>query len=299
MLIVATCASGKRIHGDATASKLALGTQEAVTKSWHRLLEDQRELMPARDMYKGRAFTLTRSAADLVNGDFSVLSAGLGYVRGATKIPGYDVTVRRGKPGSVAARVRGTFSAPSWWQAVQSGRFSADFVADAAAHNLVLVCLSKSYLDMVIEDLISIETCAPGRLRLFGRSLDRHLPTMLKKSLMPYDGRLDVVGPGGTLTDFAARALHDFVRHCDLRAGIGEHTETVLRRLSALPSPKARPARRRLSDGGIRDAILLFMKDGAHGSARALNWLRQVKGVSCEQARFAALYRQLVREAKQ
>ncbi|KRA84083.1 hypothetical protein ASD76_08810 [Altererythrobacter sp. Root672] len=157
---------------------------------------------------------------------------------------------------------------------------------------MVLVAVSKSYFDLVAEDLTAIEKAAPGRLRLFGRTLGRHLPNELARTLMPYDERLDQVGIAGTLIDFAARALDDFVTKIDQMVDRDVQSRLVSARLAAVPPATKRPPQRRIDDQTVRRAIRSFLADGGRGGAKALAWLRHERKLSCEQGRFAKLFRE-------
>lgn len=267
-----------------------------MSSKWLELLRAERELIPAKDLYMGRAFLVTRSAAERAEASLGILSAGLGFVRGDVDVPGYDLTVSPGKPGSVPNRVLGTFSPTAWWRSVQRGPFATDLRATIEAHDIALVALSKAYLDLIVDDLLAVEASTPGRLRLFGLSLNRHLPAELAASFMPYDARLEGLGGAGTRTDFAARALDDFTRHCDFREDAATHADTVARRLTGAQAPAPRPLQRRADDDSVRSAIRTFFKGGPRNSSRALAWLRNVQGLSCEQKRFANLFKEVALE---
>ncbi|MBB4100484.1 hypothetical protein [Sphingomonas kyeonggiensis] len=296
VLVVATCSAGKRVRGAATAERLAISSQLRVAEEWTALLQRERHLVPAKDLYCGRAFGLVRSAAEQKGASLAILSAGLGFVRGEIAVPGYDLTVRPGKPGSVTDRIAGDFCARAWWRAVQQGPFASEFPSAARQHGLVLLALSKAYLDLVVDDLLAIEREWPGRLRLFGLSLDRHLPVELTASFMPYDARLETAGRAGTRTDFAARALDDFMHYADFGASTREHVDMVERRLAGAPAPRVRSPQRRADDASIQAALRTVIGSRVRSSAQALTWLRSVQGVSCEQRRFANLYRQVILE---
>lgn len=292
-LVIATCSASKRLRSGATVSALPRADQETVSRHWLATLKAEEDLLPARRLYKGRSFQIARDASDKFGASFGVISAGLGFVRGSAPIPGYDLTVTTGKPSSISHRVEGAFSPSAWWRAVQRGPFASDLRAEAVAHDLVLVSLSRDYLAMVVEDLLAIEAAAPGRLRLFALSLKRHLPDSLKPCLMPYDSRLDRIGRLGTRTDFAARALCDFLDRCDLLGDAYAHACAVEERLASAPTaPPARP-QRRVDDARVRKVIRSYIAGGGRSSAKALAFLRGGLGLSCEQRRFSALYRQV------
>ncbi|AEG49598.1 hypothetical protein Sphch_1921 [Sphingobium chlorophenolicum L-1] len=105
-----------------------------------------------------------------------------------------------------------------------------------------------------------------------------------------------MVGRAGTRTDFAARALDDFMRYADLSANAREQADMVTRRLAAAVVPRARLPQRRADDASIQAALRTVIGSSVHSSAKALAWLRNERGLSCEQKRFADLYRQVILE---
>ena len=299
-LIITTCSAGKRCRSTLTADALPRAEQAAVATAWVDRLRGENVLTPAHALYRGRAFATAHAAARQIGADFGVLSAGLGYVRGDTRIPSYDLTVRPGTPGSVTARVAGPFAPEAWWRSVQAGPFATDLAADLRGRDLVLVCLSRAYLAMVRSVLTAFERATPGALRLFGVSaLPPHraphaalVPDELRAAVMPYDDRLERVGAAGTRVDFPQRALADFVAHV-LPAATARDAQgaAVSRRLATAPAAEAPRPQRRVSDDVIRARLATLIPALGLGSSALLMHLRRVEQVSCEQRRFAALYR--------
>jgi len=298
-LVITTCSAGKRIKGTPSAARFEGGRQKDVASQWLAMLAEETRILRARDLYKGRAFGLARDAAAEMGADMGILSAGLGFVEADVAIPGYDLTVRQGAPGSVAQFVEGVFDPKSWWSGVQRGPYASDLVAAAEDYDGIFVALSKSYLDMVVGDLLSIEAKFPGRLRLFGQSLDRHLPPALSEAYIRYDERLDRIGSRGTRTDFAARALKDFILHCVPAAGRGEQNHAVEARLSTAPPAPQRSPRTRADDAQLCEEIRVFLSGESRSEGRALAWLRAERGFSCEQRRFTRLFRATELEIRQ
>jgi len=292
ILVVTTCASGKRVRSDAVASAVERGSLHQVGRRWRERLAREERLVAARDLYKGRAFAIARRVAERLGADFGVLSAGLGYVRGEDHVPGYDLTVQTGKTASIGRRIENGYTPAAWWREVRGGRFASDLTKEASRYDLILVAISRSYLELAAEDLIAIEEHVPGRLRLFGRSIDRHTPPALAATAMPYDARFDAIGPAGTLIDFSARALEDFAMNEDVGGDSLSQAMSVSRRLGTVAVTPARAPQRRADDASVRRAIRAFLSDGGQGSAKALAWLRRERGMSCEQGRFAKLFKE-------
>ena len=290
-LVVTTCSAGKRCRGQLIADDLPVADQSTIARAWVERLRSEAHLTPARDLYRGRSFGLARGVAAELGANLAVFSAGLGYVREDTRIPAYDLTVRPKGPGSVVARIAGSFDADAWWQAVKVGPFSADLLADLENRDLILVCLSRAYAAMVEADLLRVVREAPNALRIFGLSIERSLPAELRPFVMPYDARLEAIGAPGTRVDFPQRSLADYVRHILPTAGTLEAQRlAVLNRLVGA-EPPARANRRRVDDTTLKAHVVRLLPTiGSRGSA-VLSHLRSVEGISCEQRRFAEVFR--------
>lgn len=293
-LVITTCSAGKRWGSALTAATLPRASQAAVAAAWLARLRAESAVAPADTLYRGRAFETAQRAAARIGADFAVFSAGLGYIRGGERIPSYDLTVRAGVSSSVVARVSDRFDAAAWWRAVASGPFAADLADDLRGRDTVLVCLSRPYAAMVQAPLTAFAREAPSALRLFGLPDVASLPPELRTAHMPYDARLELLGVPGTRVDFPQRALADFVDHVfapTRGADRAAEQAAVLQRLAEAPAAPPRRVQRRVSDAVLRRRIADLVEERGLGSSALLAHLRRVEHVSCEQRRFAALYR--------
>lgn len=270
-----------------------------MAAAWRRRLEGEPALVRADRLYKGRAFSVARAAAVQLGAGFGVVSAGLGYVDGAAEVPGYDLTIRAHGAASVRRRVEGAFDAAAWWREVSSGRFSSSLQAASDGRDLILVALSRPYLEMLAGDLIAVATARPSALRLFGLSLAANAPPALRPYVMPYDERLERLGRPGTRSDFAPRALAHFVETIVPNAATLEgQAALVERRLAGAPAASPRPERRRGDDATIKDVIRRVALREGFRSGLVLKALRGSEGWACEQTRFMNLYRTVRTEAE-
>ena len=275
-----------------TVVGLPKGPQREVADAWHQRLGQESILVRADHLYKGRAFSVARSAAARIGADFGVVSAGLGYVDGATQVPGYDLTVRDRGAASVRARVTETFDPTAWWDAMKIGPFSSDLLAAAERRDVVLVALSRPYLEMLSNDLLAVAAARPGVLRLFGLSLTGAASPALRPCVMPYDERLERLGQPGTRSDFAPRALAHFIEHVmPAVSKTSEHAAYVEACLSLAPQAEPRPDRRRGDDETLKGVIRELAQREGFRSGLVLRALRSSAGWACEQSRFMDLYR--------
>jgi hypothetical protein len=264
------------------------GSQAEIADRWLTNLRAATPDAEAAQLYSGRSFGRVRETATALGADIGILSAGLGYVKGHTRIPAYDLTVTAGKSASAQSFVVGRFDSPSWWSAISGGPFASSLIEDADRRKRVLVCLSAAYARLVATDLLTLAEAAPGRLRIFGQRIDAALPEDLHQWVLPYDRRLDALSPGIRL-DFAARALVHFVAMSAGKTGdIADDRRSVAAAMAAVPAPSAPRPQRRMDDAALRQEIRSRATQGESAS-RLLAKLR-AEGLSCEQARFARLF---------
>lgn len=289
VLVITTCASRKRVSAEITFQQLQRSDQRSVQNEWLGLIDRASSSGPAAEMYRGRSFGLAIKAASSLDADIGVISAGLGYVRGRTEIPAYDLTLRAGAPGSVRDRVSDGFKPSDWWDALRKNRFSTRLSVDANGRPLVLVCLSSEYARMVRADLQEMAD-AGANVRIFGLNISSALPQSLSEYVLPYDERLSAVGLTGTRVDFPQRALLHYVSHVhpssqDL-AGDIRQVEAALAGVQRAPTQ----VRERQSDDAIKTRIRALMREFGGKRTRILQHLRRAENVPCEQGRFSALY---------
>lgn len=300
-LVITTCTNRKRrpINDTLRVSALRQAPIAEVAFEWGARISAATDLFPAREIYGGRAFQEALLAANLLNAQLLVVSAGLGLISADDRVPPYACTVLVNAPDSVSSRVVGDYSVAEWWQAIgEKSPFSKSLKSKAASPSgLICAALSEAYIDMIAGDLCAMPTEVLARLRLFTRApVERVAPT-LRPFVMPYDDRLD--GPDspvrGTRSDFAGRALHHFaefiIRTEDSRSA-AEHAAAVVASLLDWRMV-ARADRQRFDDVSILNLIHQYW-DAENGSTtRLLRRFRDDLSVACEQRRFAALVRQV------
>jgi hypothetical protein len=300
-LILIPCTNRKRqpVEKGLEARTLPKGSPEAVAKIWFQRIDAASKNTPADSLYGGRAFREAANAANLLNANFCVVSAGLGLVSAKELVPSYSLTVAPTTEDSIAGRLEVDAWHPSlWWQALKAHtKINTNLSALLDINNdaLVLIALSKHYAKMIGADLAALDDRLVQRLRLFGLGIEPHLAERLHANIMPYDQRFD--GPDspsqGTRTDFATRALHHFshalkegtVEGRD-RAGDGAIIEALL---VGWRKPSI-PVRERQTDEEIVTFIDQNWQVVGGRSARMLRFLRD-SGLACEQGRFQGLFR--------
>jgi hypothetical protein len=242
-------------------------------------------------MYEIAAATRGRDIPTLI------LSAGLGIIDWQDLVPAYSLTVSPDSRENVLAKIRPVVSASQWWH--ESSRFSPQFSIAAAVtrllgeRELVLLTLPNTYLRMVQKQLLALTAQTLSRLRIFTAAIVG-IDVRLTPLVMPYDNRLDGSDSQlrGTISDFAARALRDFIETilptCPT-ADSTRHRELIEHRIKAWAKP-VRPQRQRQSDEEVMVLMQLHWRHSGGSQSRMLRFLRHDLGKACERSRLGALY---------
>lgn len=301
-LILIPCTDRKRISPEDSlrASSLSRGSASEVAKEWGDRIQRSRVRAVSREIYCGRSFKEANGAAEELQAELMIVSAGLGLVRQNDEIPGYSLTVSKGHCDSIEGRITDPNFSPSlWWNALGSNTSAVTSLGDTlrdTSASLVLVSLSASYARMLSDELSGLEEGLLRRLRLFGAGLVGSLPSQIAETIMPYDARLngDDSPVRGTMSDFGSRAIRHYA-NC-LQSALVDGSSIANDRLALLQImnnwsiPKA-PKRAHLSDDQVVKFILKNWEASGGRSGFTLRLLRD-SGLACEQGRFKDLFYQ-------
>jgi hypothetical protein len=299
-VVITNCTNRKRgaITDVLSAISLDRGSIDAVAKQWIDRLRCAPANRIARDVYCGRSFREAEASALTLNASLYIVSAGLGIVESNRRVPNYNLTVTSGTSNTISKRIIGNTTPRSWWSLISQGTpFGISFLDILSKYpdDIVLIALSRPYVELIREELLQVTPEQSARLRFFGKNLEQFLPASLARSWMPYDDRLDDAGKGysGTQTDLAQRALRHFVREVllngDNSACSTTHRSLVLASLANL-RVRETPKRMRLDDEGVGTAIRDNWVRGKGQSSELLRILRRDLGIACEQSRFQLIY---------
>jgi hypothetical protein len=298
-IVLTNCTNRKRglISPGLTSESLDRGSIDTVAKQWlDRLINAPAENI-ARETYCGRSFRDAEASATSLKCSLYVVSAGLGIVNSEQKVPVYSLTVSSESTNSIWSKVSDHKSSNAWWSKMVKGNpFGSSLIDTLELHpdDLILLALSRPYIELLQDELLNCSPQQQQRLRFFGKKLNSALPTSLVGNWMPYDDRLDCAGQdfSGTQSDFAQRALRHFVTevlNMHQNGDASTHYSAVLELLSPF-NRREIPKRQRLSDEEISTAIHNNWERGKGQSSTLLRIIRRELGIACEQSRFRTIY---------
>jgi hypothetical protein len=298
ILILTNCTNRKRgpIPQQLLARSLPKATYEAVSAEWVRRLDAASQHYVADRLYCGRAVTETLQAAGALSAEVVFLSAGLGVVPQAGRVPAYNLTSTPGLPDSINGRLNEPYSAAQWWKELGIARGNPNALARIIRDRepvLVLAALPASYLGMVGKDLENLPPLLRRTLRIIGPRRTEEVPEGLRAHWLPYDWRLDSpeTGFNGTTADFPHRALRHFVTEIsDNVMGLSarQHQTLVENALSRF-TPYAQRRGAKASDAEVLVVIRRLWHKCDGNRTRVLRELRAHSGLACEQGRFRRL----------
>lgn len=298
-MIISPCSSRKKapIDGHLHAATLTPGTLQAVVDQWQTSLLLAKKQQTSYTLYGGRAFTEAVSAARTFQVPHYIVSAGLGLIRTDDHIPSYAMTTVGSTDENVLKKCPPGTTAASWWKNAFPSGVLGELIEKAEGR--VFVALPSAYLEMVKDELLSISSKDLEKIRILTAGRDTFKDCPLGMTVMPYDSRLD--GPdshlSGTKSDFASRALRHFVELIAKSCGgsLSDDKALVREVLADMRAPIL-PYRTRLSDDGIRRALIAEWQNVQGNRKKLLRHLRDELLVSCEQSRFARIAREVEEE---
>ena len=161
--------------------------------------------------------------------------------------------------------------------------------------------LSRSYLELLEADLLSLTDTEMKRVRLVGPPISAVASKRLMNVYLPYDDRLDDLGPPyqGTKSDFAQRAGRHFaevVWNPRKRVSPDAHRKLIEKQLSKLRFREI-PKRRRIDDDDEIKSIIRSHWHTVDGkSGKMLRFFRDHLMIACEQKRLSTLFNQVKQE---
>jgi hypothetical protein len=275
------------------------GTHNSVADQWFKLAQETSDKLPADNLYIGRATNEVKKTAKILNAEIAFASSGFGLIDARTELPNYDLTVADRNDPIRTKVINEEFSSQTWWNCVnqRSKNKSLATRLKESPDLIILLTLPKAYLELIKHELDEIGSEYSDRLRIF-TSPDNFnvLPESVRHSYIPYDERFDGLDSPipGTRSDYPQRILRHFAEsiikkdHPDIEL----EKELVIRALHGMKL-RVKVDRTQVSDEEIRNIIRHRLDESKISGAKMLRVLRDELLISCEQKRFANIFREL------
>lgn len=300
LIHITTCTNRKKIpvSDGLLCRNLPYGIMTDVADEWVRGVKNASQKHFAYNLYCGRGFAESLSAARIASTDLWVISAGLGLINVNDEIPSYGLTISPGVDDSISGRIQSDFQPSAWWKHINRifGRSLTRMIESESEPSAYVISLTQPYAPLVMEDLLGLRPEYLDRVRIVGLMSKVDLPEKLHKIWMPYDARInDPSCCPGTMSDFAQRAAHHFVKNIWCQFGY-QSAETDAKEITnimdKLKVPIV-PKRLQLNDQEVCDVIKNNWGKAQGYSSRMLRILRDDLLIACEQKRFSVLFNQV------
>lgn len=274
-------------------------TQDALQEYWEKLLgecPDKRKVR-ANELYRGRGYQRISRLAEVE--DIRILSAGLGLVSATDMLVPYNLTTSSGSPNHVKNHIVGPFNSQLWWENLSGQRLQ---MAIEAADGLVLIALSRAYMEMIAPELAILNEEAKAKVRLFGTDLEEAIDFSWFDNIMPYDNRL-ALSPifAGSKIDFSARALQHFVQQVLPVYPNGDtsvHAKAVHEYISTLGTIE-QANKETADDTRIREIVDTEWEAAFGRFTRLLQTIRSKYQIACSENRLKRILKEREEEAEE
>jgi hypothetical protein len=295
--IVITNCTGRKRTGFETLRLSVLhvgGAPRDVARAWVKHLERWDRRVIAGDFYVGRAFLNAQKTSEDLSAPLLILSAGLGLISSKDLIPTYDLTVSSGDNNVLKRFDLTNPQSSDWWQALNNeigNPKPLKSLVDSSPNKIFFIALPSTYLGMVAPELNELSIDQISKLRIFTSELGRaYLSDCLLKQVIPYDDRLETTRFAGTRSDFPQRALRHFVSELNADGLSLDEAKTLVLKCMSLLKKRISPRREKKSDEEICTLLNLYWGTCGGKSNTLLRYLRDEKGIACEQSRFRRLW---------
>ena len=291
--LIVTCAKRKRHPPIPRLHVRDLPARGNLASAWAKRVSAATAVAAAMDLYLGESWCIAREAARESRGvRLWVMSAGLGVVSAEAVVPSYAATFASNEADAVPGD-------PAVWWGEMTLRLPTDPLRPRSLRRLsrrpgrFLLAVSRSYLAAVAEDLAAVTS--PDRWTIISAGGGDLVPFNLRERLVPTDGSLRS-SVGGTANAINVRLADRILATLPVDGCLHCHAFRVVEELREEAfHTSVRPQGRRLTDS----EVAAFARNNAIGISSSLRLLRD-GGLSCEQSRFARIYREVhLREARQ
>ncbi|MEV0769600.1 hypothetical protein [Nocardia salmonicida] len=297
--VVVTCANRKRqiVPEHFRLQNLNLEAPEKRCAAWLKRLSAGSPTIAATDMYAGEHWRVAKDLPDAAGSSANlwVSSAGYGLIPAVAPIHAYAATFASGQPDSVAtnsdAARRWWFELSKWGGPCAGEPRSFAALAERDPNSVIIAVMSDAYLRACSHDLkeAAARLADAENISVFGPQGNC---SEIDDLIVPVTAALRPA-VGGSLQALNVRAADNILRTAR-ESGTPLRRSLLIKLISdataAAPADAGRrPAGMRLADEDVRAFIRAHISDGPTSATKLLRVLRN-SGLSCEQARFKALF---------
>lgn len=269
-----------------------------LAQHWSNMLKacPDHKKMPAKEMYRGRGFRRAINTVSL--SQIAIISAGLGLVSAEDMIIPYNLTTSVGSPNHVKNHLLGRFDATDWWNYLcQINNMSLAKMVEGNPNTVFVFALSRAYLEMVNDDLLSLSEDDRKRIRIVGNDLEQASDFELFDYIMPYDLRLNALtNYGGGKIDFAQRAASHLIKEIipkNPNGSASEHQQEVFRAMESIGSMEDIRKSESIPNEDLRSLLIDEWNSGFGKPSRLLQIVRKKHGFSCSEQRLNGVYKEI------
>ncbi len=293
LTVVVTCSDRKSVQPmpTLTARTLPAGSVSDRVATWKERLRSAGGKTSLGSLYSGEHWMqcnalMTAATSAGFEPELWVASAGLGLQPVERRAPAYAATFSSAHPDAVAADLH---TSKAWWSELQRVQRGA-LLPELAARGCTLVVLSGTYARAVRCELVAAGAIGANTLLIGG---DEEIPGIPR---IPADRRLRH-RLGGTLTSLNARMATRWLEQ--LQPGEALTSPAATHRWNRWVTAEARVesySRTPVNNDAVRQYIRKTLAARNDVSRSRLLRLLRDQGMACEQARFATLYDEVVRQ---
>ena len=302
--VITTCTKKKTATPHAyIPSGMVFETQDELSDYWNKLLKScpESRKLQATDLYKGRGFMRIMQVMKEDLSRIWVISAGLGFLPASSLLVPYNLTTSIGTDQHVKKHLQhGRFMVDKWWAGLNNGKNAiAEFIENRPG--IIVLAVSRSYLEMIHKDLVSLAPEHLARVRIVGNELEEVASADLFDCIMPYDARLnsDASPAPGSKIDFAQRAAQHFITQVlqsHPKASAKEHAKLVHESMNSYGDFAEAIRNSSMDDLELRNLVLAEW-DSAYGKpSRMLQIIRKVHKRSVSEKRLDRIFKELMQE---
>ncbi|MFA0415267.1 DUF6884 domain-containing protein [Vibrio renipiscarius] len=299
LLIPCTARKSKLVPSQMNLQCHKVESLDQTVESWCEAFSEQKERIPAKELYLGQAFSKLKKLSEQSGYDLEILSAGFGVVNENTILPSYNATFATNENQVPSPK-------HAWWTAVNGSNLpgrSFKKTFEENSDDVFVICASNEYLNAIqydLQDTFGTFVDSSKKVAIISTSIPRSLHSYkhcfikCSRSVLTHC-QASTFGLSLTDRNITTIATHLFL--CNLELTKLNFSDTIFALNEEIGKLSAPIAVRRVkcSDDFILSYIEnnIFKNDTKPTSATLA--LKQLKseGFACTDTRFSTLYNRI------